>query len=112
MPIITKTFLLLLVSNFFMLCAWYVHLRYLGNKAWYIAAFLSWCIAFFEYTVHIPAIRIGKEALTLSQLHILQIAMSLAIFIPFSIVIMKNEVKWDYVYAALCLTGAAYFIFR
>jgi len=84
----------------------------LDNKAWYIASLFSWGIAFFEYLVHIPANRIGSEAMSLPQLQILQIGMSLLIFIPFSIFIMKQPIKLDYLWATCCLTGAAYFIFR
>ena len=112
MSILTKTILLLTVSNLFMLSAWYLHLKYLMAKPWYIAAYLSWGIAFFEYTVHIPANRIGSQALNLSQLQLLQVGMSLLIFIPFSIVVMGQAVKADYMWAALCLLAAAYFIFR
>jgi uncharacterized protein (DUF486 family) len=73
---------------------------------------VSWGIAFFEYTVHIPANRIGSAKLTLAQLQVLQIGMSLLILIPFAIFVMNHPVKMDYIWAALCLAGAAYFIFR
>ncbi len=112
MSVITRTVLLLIVSNFFMLTAWYLHLKALNHKPWYIASLFSWGIAFFEYTVHIPANRIGHEQLTLSQLQILQVGMSLLLFIPFTIFIMRQPIKLDYLLAALCLVGAAYFIFR
>ena len=107
-----KTISLLTISNIFMLCAWYLHLKYLKGKAWYIASLLSWGIAFFEYTVHIPANRIGHTELSLSQLQVLQIGMSLLIFIPFSVFIMNRPVKLDYLWASACLVGASYFIFR
>ncbi len=55
MSVLTRTALLLIVSNLFMLTAWYLHLKTLNHKPWYIASLVSWCIAFFEYTVHIPA---------------------------------------------------------
>lgn len=112
MPILIRTILLLLVSNMFMLTAWYLHLKIFNNKPWYIASLVSWGIAFFEYTVHIPANRIGHTELNLSQLQILQIGMSLLIFIPFAIFVMGNSVKLDYIWAAVCLLFAAYFIFR
>ncbi len=114
MSALTKTILLLSVSNIFMLCAWYLHLnlKFLSSKVWIVAALLSWGIAFFEYMVHIPANRIGSSVLTLSQLQVLQIGMSILMFIPFSIIIMKQPIKMDYVWAALCLLGAAYFVFR
>ncbi len=111
MPIL-RTILLLVVSNIFMLCAWYLHLKFLKNSVWYIAAITSWGIAFFEYSVHIPANRIGSEVLTLSELQILQVGMSLIMFIPFSIIFMGKGIKLDYLWAMLCLLGAAFFIFR
>jgi len=112
MSVLTRTVLLLIVSNFFMLTAWYLHLNKLGHKPWYIASLVSWGIAFFEYSVHIPANRIGHCELSLSQLQILQVGMSLFIFIPFSIFVMDHPIKLDYLCAATCLIGAAYFIFR
>lgn len=112
MSVLTKTILLLTISNMFMLTAWYFHLKHLGSKAWYIAALVSWGIAFFEYSVHIPANRIGSTEYTLSQLQILQVGMSLIIFIPFSVLVMGEAIKTDYIWAALCLCGASYFIFR
>ena len=112
MSIITRTIILLAISNIFMLCAWYLHLKFLKNHVWYIAALASWGIAFFEYSVHIPANRIGSEVLTLSELQILQIGMSLLMFIPFSIILMGKQIKMDYLWAMFCLLGAAYFIFK
>ena len=112
MSVLARTIALLAVSNLFMLTAWYLHLKVLNHKPWYVAALVSWSIAFFEYTVHIPANRIGYSALTLSQLQILQVGMSLLIFIPFAVFVMGTPVKTDYLWASLCLAGAAYFIFR
>lgn len=112
MSTLTKTILLLVVSNVFMLTAWYFHLKHLSAKPWYIAALVSWGIAFFEYSVHIPANRIGYDVLTLSQLQLIQVGMSLLIFIPFSIFIMGEPIRPDYVWASLCLGGAAFFVFR
>ena len=112
MSVLARTVLLLTVSNAFMLTAWYLHLKTLNHKPWYIAALVSWGIAFFEYTVHIPANRIGHTELTLTQLQILQIGMSLLIFIPFTVFVMGSPVKTYYIWASLCLVGAAYFIFR
>jgi len=112
MPVLTKTIMLLLVSNSFMLCAWYFHLKAWGDKPWYLAALLSWGIAFFEYTVHIPANRLGAEVLTLPQLQIIQVGISLLVFAPFAIFIMGQPIKLDYLWASLCLVGAAFFVFR
>ncbi len=112
MSVLTRTLLLLVVSNFFMLSAWYLHLKYLDHKPWYIAAIVSWGIAFFEYAVHIPANRIGNTALSLFQLQIIQVGMSLLMFIPFAIFVMNQPFKTDYYWAALCMSAGAYFIFR
>jgi len=112
MSVLTRTILLLSVSNFFMLFAWYLHLKTLNHKPWYIASLVSWGIAFFEYSVHIPANRLGHTKLTLSQLQVLQVGMSLLIFIPFAVIVMGHPIKSDYIWAAFCLVGASYFIFR
>jgi len=93
MSIIVKTVLLLLVSNTFMLAAWYLHLKYLNEKHWFVVSLISWGIAFFEYNFHIPANRIGSQELSLAQLQILQVGISLLIFIPFSIFVMGKGIK-------------------
>ncbi|ACK64322.1 protein of unknown function DUF486 [Rippkaea orientalis PCC 8801] len=112
MSVLGRVIFLLTVSNAFMLTAWYLHLKYLNHRPWYIASIASWCIAFFEYTVHIPANRLGHTQLSLSKLQILQVGMSLVIFIPFTVFVMKEPIKLDYLWAACCLVGAAYFVFR
>jgi hypothetical protein len=103
---------LLVVSNVFMTFAWYAHLKNLNHKAWYIAALASWGIALFEYLLQVPANRIGYSALNLGQLKILQEVITLAVFVPFVILYMKQSLKLDYLWAGLCLLGAVYFIFR
>jgi uncharacterized protein (DUF486 family) len=112
MSVLTRTLLLLIASNIFMLSAWYLHLKYLNHKPWYIAAMASWGIAFFEYSVHIPANRIGHTAFSLFQLQIIQVGMSLLMFIPFAMLVMNQPFKTDYYSAALCMAAGAYFIFR
>jgi uncharacterized protein len=112
MPVWLQTTLLLVVSNLFMTYAWYGHLKTLNDKKWYLVAFISWGIALFEYLVQVPANRIGFTELTLPQLKILQEAISLTVFIPFSIFVMNQPMKLDFLYAGLCLLGAVYFIFR
>jgi uncharacterized protein len=92
--------------------AWYAHLRNLGQKPWYIAAVISWGIALFEYLLQVPANRIGYTALSLSQLKILQEVITLVVFVPFAVVYMRQPLKLDYLWAALCLMGAVYFVFR
>jgi len=112
MPVVVRTALLLVVSNLFMTFAWYGHLRTLRDRAWYVAAIISWGIAFFEYLFQVPANRIGYTALSLSQLKILQEVITLSVFVPFAMFYMRTPFKWDYVWAGLCLIGAVYFIFR
>ncbi|MDD2479340.1 MAG: DMT family protein [Victivallaceae bacterium] len=112
MPIIVKTVVLLAFSNLFMTFAWYAHLKNMSSKAWYIAAFASWGIAFFEYMLQVPANRIGYEELSLAQLKILQEVITLSVFIPFALFYMKEGFKLDFIWAGLCLVGAVYFMFR
>lgn len=100
-----------MLSNVFMLFAWYGHLKTLGTKPLYIAILISWGIALFEYTLQVPANRIGAGQFQLGQLKILQEVITLAIFIPFSILYMKQPVKMGYLWAALCMCGAVYFVF-
>ena len=112
MPAIVQTSLLLVCSNIFMTFAWYAHLKNLNGKAWYIAALVSWGIALFEYLLQVPANRIGYTELSLAQLKILQEVITLSVFAPFAVFYMQQPIKLDYLWAALCLVGAAYFIFR
>lgn len=106
------TILLLSLSNVFMTFAWYAHLKDLRSKPWIIAALLSWGVAFFEYMLQVPANRIGYGVLSLGQLKILQEIITLSVFVPFAFFYMKEPLKLDYLWAGLCILGAAYFIFR
>ena len=110
--VLVRTSALLLMSNLFMTFAWYGHLRTLGNRPWYVAAVVSWGIALFEYLLQVPANRIGYTALSLSQLKILQEAITLVVFVPFAVLYMRQPIKLDYLWAGLCLLGAVYFVFR
>ena len=103
---------MLIVSNVFMTFAWYAHLRNLGGRPWYIAALASWGVALFEYLFQVPANRIGYTALNLGQLKILQEVITLAVFVPFAVVYMRQPIKLDYLWAGLCILGAVYFVFR
>jgi len=103
---------LLTLSNLFMTFAWYGHLKLLQAKPWWIAAMVSWGIALFEYLLQVPANRIGFTTLSLAQLKILQEVITLAVFVPFAVFYMGQPVKLDYLWAALCIMGAVYFIFR
>jgi hypothetical protein len=103
---------LLTLSNVFMTFAWYAHLRNLAHRPWIIAAFVSWGIALFEYLLQVPANRIGYSVLNLGQLKILQEIITLTVFVPFALLYMKEPLKLDYLWAALCILGAAFFVFR
>jgi uncharacterized protein len=103
---------LLTCSNVFMTFAWYAHLRDLRSKPWYIAAIISWSIALFEYLLQVPANRIGYSALSLAQLKIMQEVITLAVFVPFAVMYMRQPFKLDFLWAGLCLLGAVYFMFR
>jgi len=104
--------MLLTCSNLFMTVAWYGHLKHLGGKPWWIAAFVSWGIALFEYLLQVPANRIGFTMLSLAQLKIMQEVITLLVFVPFAIFYMDQKLTLNYLYAGLCLVGAVYFIFK
>ncbi|MBN2705727.1 MAG: DMT family protein [Deltaproteobacteria bacterium] len=106
------TIMLLVCSNIFMTLAWYGHLRNLSHKPWLIAALASWGIALFEYLLQVPANRLGHEVMSLAQLKILQEAITLTVFVPFSIFYMKEKISLDYLWAGLCIMGAVFFLFR
>ena len=104
---------LLVLSNLFMTFAWYGHLRHFSTSPWWTAAFVSWGIALFEYLLQVPANRIGwAGGLSLAQLKVTQEVITLAVFVPFAVMWMGQPLKLDYLWAALCLVGAVYFIFR
>ncbi len=103
---------MLVVSNLIMLYAWYGHLRTLGSAPVWTAILVSWAIALFEYCVAVPANRIGSKTMTLEQLKIVQEAVSLLVFVPFSMLVMKQGVTWNYAAAAVCIFAAVYFVFR
>jgi uncharacterized protein (DUF486 family) len=112
LPIPLQTILLLTLSNVFMTFAWYAHLKDFAARPWWIAALVSWGVAFFEYMLQVPANRIGFGHFTLPQLKILQEVITLAVFVPFAVFYMNQPVKLDYLWAALCMLGAVYFMFR
>jgi uncharacterized protein len=113
LPVSLQTFGLLVLSNVFMTFAWYGHLKDMSARPWWIAALVSWGIALFEYLLQVPANRIGYSGgLSLAQLKIGQEVITLAVFVPFAVFYMNQPLKLDYLWAALCLVGAVYFIFR
>jgi uncharacterized protein (DUF486 family) len=103
---------LLILSNVFMTFAWYAHLKELSAKPWFVAALISWGVALFEYLLQVPANRIGHTQFTVSQLKIMQEVITLSVFVPFSMLYLQEPLKLDYLWAGLCLCGAAYFMFR
>ena len=112
MPVVAQTVLLLIASNVFMTFAWYAHLRDLNNRTWFVAALISWSIALFEYLLQVPANRIGYAKLELGQLKIIQEVITLSVFVPFAWYYMREPVRLNYLWAALCMFGAVFFVFK
>jgi uncharacterized protein (DUF486 family) len=113
-PFTLQAILLLTASNVFMTMAWYGHLKNLATAPWYLAALISWGIALAEYLLQVPANRIGfqQAGLSVGQLKIIQELITLSVFVPFSLYYLDQPLKLDYLWAAFCMAGAAYFIFR
>ena len=109
---VATTIALLLCRNVFMTFAWYAHLKELNDRVWIVAALASWGIALFEYLFQVPANRIGYTVLSVGELKILQEVITLSVFVPFALFYLKEPLKLDYFWAALCLLGAVFFMFR
>jgi len=103
---------LLLCSNVFMTFAWYAHLKELNNRPWVIAALVSWGIALLEYLFQVPANRVGYTVLSVGELKVMQEVITLSVFVPFSLLYLREPLKLDYLWAGLCLVAAVYFMFR
>ncbi|KTD49435.1 hypothetical protein Lrub_0534 [Legionella rubrilucens] len=114
MNALLTTIILLVGSNTFMTMAWYGHLKQQSSKPLVLIILLSWLIAFFEYTLMIPANRIGfnQAHLSLPQLKIMQEVITLSVFLPFAVFYMGQRVHLNFLWASLCLLGAVYFIFK
>lgn len=112
MPAVLRTVLLLTLSNVFMTYAWYGHLKTLAGRPLWVAVLASWGVALFEYALQVPANRAGFGVLTLPQLKMLQEVITLLVFVPFSVLYMKQAPRLDFAWAGLCLLGAVYFVFR
>ncbi len=110
--VLLQTVALLSMSNVFMTFAWYGHLKELNTRPWVVAALVSWGIALFEYLLQVPANRIGYTQFSVGQLKILQEVITLSVFLPFSVFFMRQPLRLDYLWAALCMLGAVYFMFR
>lgn len=111
-PPVLQTVVLLTASNVFMTFAWYAHLKELNHRPWIIAALVSWGIALFEYLLQVPGNRIGYQVLSVAELKLMQEVITLSVFVPFALLYLKEPLKLDYLWAALCLVGAVYFAFR
>lgn len=108
-----KTILLLTIGNIFMTMAWYGHLKKLADRPWFWVALISWSIALVEYLFQVPANRLGySSGYSVAQLKILQEVIALTVFVPFSILYLREKWTWDYLWAACCILGAVFFIFR
>ena len=112
LAVLLRTVGLLTLSNVFITFAWYAHLRQLNDRPWIVAALASWGIALFEYLLQVPANRIGYTQYSVGQLKIVQEVITLAVFVPFSVFYLRQPLKLDYLWAALCIVGAVYFVFR
>jgi len=112
MPVLLQTTLLLICSNVFMTFAWYAHLKDMSGRPWFIAALVSWGVALAEYLLQVPANRIGYTTMSLGQLKILQEVIALTVFVPFAVLYMKQPLKLNYLWAALCICAAVYFVFQ
>ena len=112
LPVWAQTGGLLVLSNVFMTFAWYAHLKSLDGRPWWLAALISWGVALFEYLLQVPANRVGYTELSLAQLKIMQEAITLVVFVPFSLFYMNQPLKLDFLWAGLCILGAVYFMFR
>lgn len=107
-----RTILLLFISNIFMTFAWYGHLKNLNTAPLWIAILASWGIAFFEYALQVPANRMGYGVFTLGQLKIMQEIITMIVFAGFAYWYMGKPITLNYLWAGMCMVGAAYFIFR
>lgn len=112
MSVMIRTVLLLIASNVLMTFAWYAHLKNLSDKPWFVAALISWGIAFFEYMLQVPANRLGATTFSVPQLKILQEIISLSVFVPFSFLYLQEPLRLNYLWAGFCMLGAVFFIFK
>src|ERR1700722_691876 len=103
-------FLLLTCSNVFMTFAWYGHLKFKDRPIW-LVIIVSWGIAFFEYLLQVPANRWGSNVYSPAQLKIIQEVITLAVFCGFAVVYLKEQIRWNYIAAFVCVLAAVAFAF-
>ena len=104
--------LMLVGSNLFMTYAWYGHLKDFRQKSIFLVIIISWSVAFLEYCLQVPANRLGASYYSLPQLKVMQEIITMVVFAGFAVLYMKQQLNRDFLYAAICLMGAAYFMFR
>lgn len=106
-----RTVLLLLISNIFMTFAWYGHLKYKTSPLW-IVILASWGIAFFEYCFQVPANRIGSYEFSTAQLKTIQEVITLVVFCFFSVLYLKESLKWNFLVGFALMVAAVFFVFK
>ena len=115
------TIILLLISNTFMTFAWYGHLKFkdiewLKNPGLVTVILISWGMAFFEYVFQVPANRIGFKGeggpFSLVELKTIQEAITLVVFMVFSVVVFKQKFEWNHIAGFLLIILAVYVIFK
>lgn len=106
-----QTILLLTISNIFMVFAWYGHLKYKDSPLWMVIL-ASWGIAFFEYCFQVPANRIGHYEFNAAQLKTIQEVITLVVFCLFSVLYLKEPLKWNYLAGFAMMIGAVFVIFK
>ena len=106
-----RTVLLLTISNIFMTIAWYGHLKYKSSALWKVIL-VSWLIASVEYCFQVPANRIGHGRFSAAQLKTMQEVITLAVFCVFSVVYLKESLRWNYIVGFFMMVGAVFFVFK
>lgn len=106
-----KTIVLLIVSNIFMTIAWYGHLKYKSSPLVKVIL-ISWLIAFVEYCFQVPANRIGHYQFSAAQLKTIQEVITLVVFCGFSVVYLREEIRWNHIIGFMMVIGAVFFIFK
>lgn len=106
-----RTIALLVISNIFMTFAWYGHLKYRSSPLW-IVILVSWSIALVEYCFAVPANRIGSYQFSTAQLKTIQEVITLVVFAAFSVIYLKEELRWNYLVAFALMVGAVFFMFK
>jgi uncharacterized protein (DUF486 family) len=105
------TILLLTISNIFMTMAWYGHLKFKDSPLWKVII-VSWLIAFVEYCFQVPANRIGHDQFSAAQLKTIQEVITLIVFCVFSLVYLKEDLKWNYIVGFGLMIAAVFVVFK